>query len=105
MEHYGSGQRPYGVGRRPEIVSGRSFGNNNQIYASRPGSPDLAAATRANRPRQSASKPWGFSDPEMQRKTRVAKYKVYGVEGRVKASLKNGIRWIKNKCSQIIHGY
>ncbi|KAL8458703.1 hypothetical protein ACS0TY_000973 [Phlomoides rotata] len=23
--------------------------------------------------------------------------------GRVKASIRNGIRWIKNKCSEIIH--
>jgi len=54
---------------------------------------------------QSASKPWGFSDSEMKRKKRIAKYKVYTVEGKVKASLRNGLRWIKNKCSQIVRGY
>ncbi|KAL3827786.1 hypothetical protein ACJIZ3_016588 [Penstemon smallii] len=50
-------------------------------------------------------KPWGFGDSGMKRRKRIAKYKVYTVEGRVKASITNGIRWIKNKCSQIIHGY
>lgn len=52
-----------------------------------------------------ATKPWGFTDPEMKRKKRIAKYKVYTVEGKVKSSLKKGLRWIKNKCSEIIHGY
>ncbi|KAL3827741.1 hypothetical protein ACJIZ3_016543 [Penstemon smallii] len=42
---------------------------------------------------------------QVERRKRIARYKVYTVEGRVKASITNGIRWIKNKCSQIIHGY
>ncbi|TXG63335.1 hypothetical protein EZV62_010329 [Acer yangbiense] len=37
----------------------------------------------------------------MRRKKRIAKYKVYTVEGKVKASLRKGLRWIKNKCSEI----
>ncbi|KAG5231698.1 DUF3511 domain protein [Salix suchowensis] len=49
--------------------------------------------------------PGGLTDPEMKRKKRIAKYKVYTVEGKVKASLRRGICWIKNKCSKIIHGY
>ncbi|KAK4407925.1 hypothetical protein Sango_0373500 [Sesamum angolense] len=51
-------------------------------------------------------KAWGFSiDPEMKRRKRIARYKVYSVEGRVKASIRNGLRWFKNKCSELIHGY
>ncbi|KAL0437668.1 UNVERIFIED_CONTAM: hypothetical protein Sradi_0474700 [Sesamum radiatum] len=53
-----------------------------------------------------AGKPWGFSiDPEMKRRKRIARYKVYSVEGRAKASIRNGLRWFKNKCSELIHGY
>ncbi|EOX95215.1 Uncharacterized protein TCM_004766 [Theobroma cacao] len=107
MESYGSGQRPCGVDRRAGIVSGkRSNVGPNQIFSSRSRSPDLQPVpNRTARPSQGASKPWGFTDPEMKRKKRIAKYKVYTVEGKVKASLRKGLCWIKNKCSQIVHGY
>ncbi|KAK1428143.1 hypothetical protein QVD17_16971 [Tagetes erecta] len=85
--------------RRLEIVSGKS----NQIYAATGvTSPEFFPA----RVSTSSAKPWGgFSDPESKRKKRIAKYKVYTIEGRVKASFRNGIRWIKTKCSEFIHGY
>ncbi|KAF3322715.1 hypothetical protein FCM35_KLT12704 [Carex littledalei] len=53
----------------------------------------------------SSSGPWCFGDPEMKRKRRVASYKAYSVEGKVKSSLRKGFRWIKVKCSEIIHGW
>ncbi|TKY61735.1 ATP-dependent DNA helicase Q 1 [Spatholobus suberectus] len=90
MESYGSGQRPYGGERRMEVVSGKSHGWSGTR------SPDSA---------QGSEKPRRFSDPEAKRKKRIAKYKVYGVEGKVKATLRKGLRWIKKKCSQIAHGY
>jgi hypothetical protein len=46
---------------------------------------------------------WCFSDPEMMRRRRVASYKAYSVEGKVKSSLSRGFRWIKAKCSELIH--
>ncbi|KAF0918726.1 hypothetical protein E2562_025847 [Oryza meyeriana var. granulata] len=42
-----------------------------------------------------------FGDPEAKRRRRVAGYKAYAVEGKVKASLRQGIRWFKRKCSSI----
>ncbi|KAJ3676084.1 hypothetical protein LUZ60_003496 [Juncus effusus] len=48
---------------------------------------------------------WCFNDPEMKRKRRVASYKSYSVEGKVKNSIKKGYRWIKIKCSELIHGW
>ncbi|KAK0582495.1 hypothetical protein LWI29_026198 [Acer saccharum] len=45
-----------------------------------------------------------WNDPETKRRKRVAKYKFYSVEGKVKSSLKKGFRWMKKKCSHIIHG-
>ncbi|KAL5698663.1 hypothetical protein ACHQM5_029669 [Ranunculus cassubicifolius] len=44
-------------------------------------------------------------DSDIKRKKRIAKYNVYSVEGRIKASFRNGFRWIKNKCSRIAHGF
>ncbi|RCV23663.1 hypothetical protein SEVIR_5G023733v4 [Setaria viridis] len=43
-----------------------------------------------------------FGDPEMKRRRRVAGYKVYAVEGKVKASIRRGLRWFKRKCSGIL---
>ncbi|CAN6337919.1 unnamed protein product [Urochloa humidicola] len=49
---------------------------------------------------------WCLSDPEMKRRRRVASYKAYSVEGKVKASLRRGLRWFKGKCSEIFqHGW
>ncbi|KAF9680443.1 hypothetical protein SADUNF_Sadunf06G0121700 [Salix dunnii] len=52
----------------------------------------------------STSKRWSFNDPEFQRKKRVASYKVYAVEGKVKGSFKKSFRWIKERCSRVVNG-
>ena len=44
----------------------------------------------------SSSSSWGFSDPEIKRRKRITLYKAYGVEGKMKASLRGGFRWVKN---------
>ncbi|CAJ2631952.1 unnamed protein product [Trifolium pratense] len=93
MEGYQSGRRTYsGDGRRVEVVmSGKGYGSSG--------------AAPSQYSTQGSEKPWRFSDPETKRKKRIAKYKVHSVEGKVKATLQKGIRWIKKKCSRITHGY
>ncbi|KAF5739901.1 hypothetical protein HS088_TW12G01113 [Tripterygium wilfordii] len=54
--------------------------------------------------KSSDTKSW-WNDPEMKRKKRVVKYKLYAVEGKVKSSIKNGYRWLKRKCSKMVHGF
>lgn len=49
----------------------------------------------------STAKTWSFNDPELQRKKRVAGYKVYSVEGKVKGSFRKSFRWIKD----IVYGW
>ncbi|XAR61389.1 hypothetical protein NMG60_11035081 [Bertholletia excelsa] len=89
--------------RWPEIVGGKSSGANQMHAAS--GGPVQPGATRPSPREAPATKPWGFNDPEMKRRKRIAKYKVYTIEGRVKESIRKGLRWIRNKCSEIVHGY
>ncbi|KAL2346565.1 hypothetical protein Fmac_000565 [Flemingia macrophylla] len=55
--------------------------------------------------RSSLSKSWSISDPELQRKKRVASYKMYSVEGKIKGSFRNSFRWLKNKYSQVVYGW
>ncbi|KAJ0092327.1 hypothetical protein Patl1_24940 [Pistacia atlantica] len=49
--------------------------------------------------------PSWINDAEVKRQKRVVKYKAYAVEGQVKASLRNGFRWVKNKYCELVHGY
>ena len=106
MDQYASGYHSSGVDRRPGIVSGKSF-SNGQTYSARAHSPDLQSAPprAAGVCSSSAAKPWNFGDPDTKRRKRIAKYKVYTVEGKVKSSLRKGLRWFKNKCHEIIHGF
>ncbi|XP_065850185.1 uncharacterized protein [Euphorbia lathyris] len=46
-----------------------------------------------------------LNDPELQRKKRVAGYKVYAVEGKVKGSFKKSFRWIKDRYSRLVYGF
>ncbi|OWM79879.1 uncharacterized protein LOC116210245 [Punica granatum] len=55
-------------------------------------------------PASSASRSWSFTDAELQRKKRVASYKVYAVEGKMKGSIKKSFRWIKSTCSNVVYG-
>ncbi|TVU43931.1 hypothetical protein EJB05_03352, partial [Eragrostis curvula] len=49
-----------------------------------------------------ASVSWWSGDPEAKRRRRVAGYKAYAVEARVKASLRKGFRWIKDRCTGLV---
>ena len=49
--------------------------------------------------------PSARDDPEAKRRRRVAGYKAYAVEARVKASLRNGFRWIKDRCTGLVRRY
>ncbi|KAG5403093.1 hypothetical protein BRARA_C00495 [Brassica rapa] len=51
------------------------------------------------------SKSWGITDPELQRKKRVASYKMYSVEGKVKGSFRKSFRWLKQRYTQVVYGW
>ncbi|ESQ41170.1 hypothetical protein EUTSA_v10015080mg [Eutrema salsugineum] len=106
MEDYGR-QRPYGDG-----------GMQIQPYHGAPGAGDFrsysasyATATENNiydlkKGKSIArSKSWGITDPELQRKKRVASYKMYSVEGKVKGSFRKSFRWLKQRYTQVVYGW
>ncbi|MBA0703376.1 hypothetical protein Golax_015703 [Gossypium laxum] len=53
----------------------------------------------------SCSKSWNLNDPELRRKKRVASYRVYSVEGKVKGSLKKSFRWLKERYVRVVYGW
>ncbi|KAL5071645.1 hypothetical protein RYX36_022532 [Vicia faba] len=54
--------------------------------------------------RSSISKSWSFGDdPEFQKKKRVASYKMYTVEGKVKGSFRKSFKWLKNRYWHVVY--
>merc|ERR1712183_806554 len=97
--------RSFGAGRNLEIVTVRNL-SENKMYLGRSSYPSpMRYHTGPVKPRKKASslavKKW-WNDPEMKRRRRVAKYKLYSAEGKLKSSLKKGFRWIKRKCVMIV---
>ncbi|XP_048626177.1 uncharacterized protein LOC125593864 [Brassica napus] len=64
---------------------------------------DMPVKSRRPPSHSKTLKGW-WNDPEIKRKRRVAKYKLYSAEGKVKKSLKKSYKWIKIQCAKIIHG-
>ena len=54
---------------------------------------------------KSIIKSLSFANPEFQRKKRIASYKMYSAEGKVKLSLRKSFRWLKDKYSQVVYGW
>ncbi|KAJ4954538.1 hypothetical protein NE237_011321 [Protea cynaroides] len=108
MEDFRSSHRTYGGDRKLEIVN-RNIFSANQMYVSRSISPDAPPIpqridSRGSKSSSSSKKAWSFNDPETKRRKRVAKYKVYAVEGKIKASFRRGFRWLKNIVHEVGDG-
>ncbi|XP_020105609.1 uncharacterized protein LOC109722134 [Ananas comosus] len=48
---------------------------------------------------------WVFGDPEFQRKKRVASYKAYSAEGKLKRSFGRSFRWLKDRYNDAVYGW
>ncbi|KAL1216192.1 hypothetical protein V5N11_018646 [Cardamine amara subsp. amara] len=109
MDGFGSNQRTHAVDQWVEIVNGKGYGvcGATHIYSTRPGLPDFQQSIPPPPGTITAARtndPWRLLDAETKRKKRIVTYKAYAMEGKVKSTVKKGFRWIKNRCSQILHG-
>ncbi|XP_022987910.1 uncharacterized protein LOC111485312 [Cucurbita maxima] len=91
-------------------VSGGDFRSYSASYASsaNPNQTQMSNDLKLKKGKSTngfSSKSWSFNDPEIQRKKRVASYKVYSVEGKVKGSLRKSFRWFKERCSRVVFGW
>ncbi|KAL0807632.1 hypothetical protein Bca101_100124 [Brassica carinata] len=64
-------------------------------------SPNSKSKRRASKAKKGYK---GLCEAEIQRKKRVAGYNVYGVEGKVKGSMKKSFKWFKETCSNAVYG-
>ncbi|WZZ22563.1 hypothetical protein YC2023_123950 [Brassica napus] len=101
MEDYCS-QRPYGGMQIQPYNGGPGTGDFRSYSAS------YGTATENNMydvkkgKSVGRSKSWGITDPELKRKKRVASYKMYSVEGKVKGSFRKSFRWLKHRYTQFM---
>lgn len=66
---------------------------------------ELASSRECYGPQMAVTKPkntWRWNEAERKRRRRVAKYKFYAAEGKLKHSVKKGFRWLKIKCIKIV---
>ncbi|KAJ4823142.1 hypothetical protein Tsubulata_039132 [Turnera subulata] len=89
--------------RRLSIVKSRASNNDHLPPPPPPPTRNKHASLSVKKKSSGSFKSW-WTSPETKRKKRVAKYKLYAVEGKVKSSFKKGCRWIKKTCSRIVHG-
>ncbi|KAM7483868.1 hypothetical protein LguiB_008451 [Lonicera macranthoides] len=80
-------------------VGNRHTPTTNSIYCSSVVHPPHMNMKKRGGGSSSTSKIWSLSDPELQRKKRIASYKVYSVGGKMKLSLRKSFTWIKRVLS------
>ncbi|KAL3655726.1 hypothetical protein CASFOL_000122 [Castilleja foliolosa] len=76
-----------------------SYTSSSSSYSSA-----AAAAPPPKLKKGKSTNSWNLNDAEFQRKRRVASYKVYSVEGKVKGSFSKSFRWFKHRCTQVVYG-
>ncbi|XP_031278996.1 uncharacterized protein LOC116137446 [Pistacia vera] len=91
--------RSYSASYAHAQMSNYEFNNNNNNVK------DFKLKKGKSTSASSSSAPWSFADPEFQRKKRVASYKMYSVEGKVKGSLRKSFRWLKDRYTQVLYGW
>lgn len=97
--------------RQVDLVTGRSFSHSpstNSYFQTQimPYSqPHGDIGNSVKQPKPKLSKSWSIDDPELKRRRRVASYKVYTVEGRVKTSFRKSFRWLKTKYMEMRYGW
>lgn len=96
MESYYGAPAPYAM---------RSYSTSYAQTQMGPNPKDLKLKKGKSISGSSIPKSWSFNDPELQRKKRVASYKMYSVEGKVKGSLRKSFRWLKDRYSKVIYGW
>ncbi|CDP18225.1 unnamed protein product [Coffea canephora] len=103
------------AGQTLEIINGKAYGANNVCvtrsnnhFANQAGRYQVTEPTSTPAPPPppptSSSRSW-IDYRQLNRRKRIATYKYYAYEGKVKNSIKKGFRWIKRTCRKIVHGY
>lgn len=86
------------LGSSPVMEKSKSFsGNPSSCFDDRFGFEDRSKSYSFNGPTGKADVLASSGNPESKRRKRVAAYNMYTMEGKLKSSLRNSFKWIKNK--------
>ncbi|KQK08364.1 uncharacterized protein LOC100838787 [Brachypodium distachyon] len=102
---------PYTGGARPDFSRSMSYGSGgggpSYQYQYEYGAGTVATVPEEEVKRSASSKRrWlSLGDPDMERKRRVAAYKAYAVEGKVKGSFRKSFRWVKDRYLHLVYGW
>lgn len=99
---------PYTGGARPNFrsLSYGGGGASSYQYQYEYGAGAGTVAEEEEVKRSKSKRRWlALGDPDMERKRRVAAYKAYAVEGKVKGSFRKSFRWIKDRYLHIVYGW
>ena len=108
--YYGGG----GGGARPDFrsysysaggVGGGGMGMSSYSYQYEYGGGAAADGGDLKRSKSSKRRWLALGDPDLDRKRRVAAYKAYAVEGKVKGSFRKSFKWIKDRYLHLVHGW
>jgi len=107
--YYGGG----GGGARPDFrsysysaggVGGGGMGMSSYSYQYEYGGGAAADGGDLKRSKSSKRRWLALGDPDLERKRRVASYKAYAVEGKVKGSFRKSFKWIKDRYLHLVYG-
>ncbi|XP_062213512.1 uncharacterized protein LOC133914420 [Phragmites australis] len=100
---------PYYGGARPDFRSYSYSAGGTSSYSYQYEYGGSAAATTEGEgaaKRSKSKRRWlALGDPDMERKRRVAAYKAYAVEGKVKGSFRKSFKWIKDRYLHLVYGW
>ncbi|KAG2598508.1 uncharacterized protein LOC120709592 [Panicum virgatum] len=108
--YYGGG----GGGARPDFrsysysaggVGGGGMGMSSYSYQYEYGGGAAADGGDLKRSKSSKRRWLALGDPDLERKRRVASYKAYAVEGKVKGSFRKSFKWIKDRYLHLVYGW
>jgi hypothetical protein len=92
--------RSYSTSHASSVHPSSSSNNNNNNNMGK-----VVKMKREKNGSSTTSRSWSLNDPELQRKKRVASYKVYSAEGKMKGSFKKSFRWIKDTYTHVVYGW
>uniref|UniRef100_A0ACD5XH12 Uncharacterized protein n=1 Tax=Avena sativa TaxID=4498 RepID=A0ACD5XH12_AVESA len=102
---------PYAGSARPDFRS-LSYGGGGassyqyQYEYGAGGAGPVSTVVEEGEVRSKSRRRWlALGDPDMERKRRVAAYKAYAVEGKMKGSFRKSFRWIKDRYLHIVYGW
>jgi len=112
IENYDGGVAANGWGKHPSSNGNgelrcysASYATSAATYQQQQAVPRELRKGKSANGSTSSKAAWCFRDPELQRKKRVASYKAYTLEAKIKRSFSKSFRWLKDKYTHMVHGW